>query len=114
MRISDWSSDVCSSDLAFQGLGFHGNAKHRQPCHRGRHARQMGRAARARDYYFQASLNGGTRIVVKALWCAMCRHHLQIGRASCRERVCQYVWISVDAVSLKKKYNKKLIYMNNK
>src|SRR3546814_15422253 len=32
---------------------------------------------------------------------------LQIGRASCRERVCQYVWISVVAVSLKKK--KKLI-----
>src|SRR3546814_13888306 len=27
----------------------------------------------------------------------------QIGRASCRERVCQYVEISVDAVSLKKK-----------
>src|SRR3546814_15412161 len=27
----------------------------------------------------------------------------QIGRASCRERVCQYVWISVVAVSLKKK-----------
>src|SRR3546814_18524585 len=29
--------------------------------------------------------------------------HLQIGRASCRERVCQYVSISVVAVSLKKK-----------
>src|SRR3546814_20455019 len=27
----------------------------------------------------------------------------QIGRASCRERVCQYVWISVVAVSLKTK-----------
>src|SRR3546814_17174684 len=27
----------------------------------------------------------------------------QIGRASCRERVCQYVWISVGACSLKKK-----------
>src|SRR3546814_18572116 len=26
-----------------------------------------------------------------------------IGRASCRERVCKYVWISVGAVSLKKK-----------
>src|SRR3546814_15420568 len=26
----------------------------------------------------------------------------QIGRASCRESVCQYVWISVVAVSLKK------------
>src|SRR3546814_17147981 len=32
-------------------------------------------------------------------------HHLagEIGRASCRERVCQYVYISVVAVSLKKK-----------
>src|SRR3546814_11524854 len=28
----------------------------------------------------------------------------EIGRASCRERVCQYVYISVVAVSLKKKY----------
>src|SRR3546814_20616496 len=27
----------------------------------------------------------------------------EIGRASCRERVCQYVWISVVAVTLKKK-----------
>src|SRR3546814_16127466 len=27
----------------------------------------------------------------------------EIGRASCRERVCKYVWISVVAVSLKKK-----------
>src|SRR3546814_15530503 len=32
-----------------------------------------------------------------------CRQSLQIGRASCRERVCQYVKISVVAVSLKKK-----------
>src|SRR3546814_11354998 len=31
----------------------------------------------------------------------------EIGRASCRERVCQYVCISVVAVSLKKKKNKK-------
>src|SRR3546814_16105564 len=29
--------------------------------------------------------------------------HIEIGRASCRERVCQYVSISVVAVSLKKK-----------
>src|SRR3546814_11623273 len=29
----------------------------------------------------------------------------QIGRASCRERVCQYVYISVVAVSLKKQSN---------
>src|SRR3546814_11621724 len=31
----------------------------------------------------------------------------KIGRASCRERVCQYVSISVVAVSLKKKKKKK-------
>src|SRR3546814_19543611 len=30
-------------------------------------------------------------------------HFEQIGRASCRERGCQYVLISVDAASLKKK-----------
>src|SRR3546814_20515512 len=28
---------------------------------------------------------------------------VEIGRASCRERVCQYVWISVVGVSLKTK-----------
>src|SRR3546814_15261433 len=33
----------------------------------------------------------------------------QIGTASCRERVCEYVWMSVVAVSYKrKKYNRKL------
>src|SRR3546814_12188708 len=31
------------------------------------------------------------------------RFQPEIGRASCRERVCQYVWISAVAVSLKKK-----------
>src|SRR3546814_20238646 len=30
----------------------------------------------------------------------------KIGRASCRERVCQYVWISVVAVSLNRKQTK--------
>src|SRR3546814_18913616 len=33
--------------------------------------------------------------------------HEEIGRASCRERVCQYVEISVVGVSLKKKQKKK-------
>src|SRR3546814_13653428 len=36
----------------------------------------------------------------------------KIGRASCRERVCQYVWISVVAGSLKKKYLNKVIETN--
>src|SRR3546814_16389031 len=34
--------------------------------------------------------------------CALADAVKQIGRASCRERVCQYVYISVVAVSLKK------------
>src|SRR3546814_16408154 len=48
----------------------------------------------------------------------------QIGRASCRERVCQYVWISVVAVSLKNnnttqdhlytRHNKQKTEINNK
>src|SRR3546814_18401753 len=86
MRISDWSSDVCSSDLLRQphrmaleplgqimggGLSFQGRV-HRQ--------HDLVDPARG-----DASDKG------------------EIGRASCRERVCQYVSISVVAVSLKKK-----------
>src|SRR3546814_12015640 len=37
---------------------------------------------------------------------AKAEKELEIGRASCRERVCQYVWISLVAVSLKKQNNK--------
>src|SRR3546814_1963727 len=70
MRISDWSSDVCSSDLA---------------------------AMSARNY--SAALD---RLV--ALWRVgirdqriievfqrLAKEEEEIGRASCRERVCQYV-----------------------
>src|SRR6056297_3995208 len=38
----------------------------------------------------------------------------QIGRASCRERVWQYVWVSAVAVSLKKKKKKKKKTKNKK
>src|SRR3546814_17762459 len=38
---------------------------------------------------------------------------VEIGRASCRERVCQYVWISVVAVSLKKKNKSTTIVIFN-
>src|SRR3546814_14680489 len=39
----------------------------------------------------------------------------EIGRASCRERVCKYVYISVVAASLKKKISTQLIqYMKKK
>src|SRR3546814_6046283 len=75
MRISDWSSDVCSSDLMGTPVG-------RNPLISlisGRRAgrlwvplgRRPGRGSRTRTYD-------------PRFW-------RQIGRASCRERVCQYV-----------------------
>src|SRR3546814_4071606 len=65
MRISDWSSDVCSSDL------------------RAEHARRPRRVRRARGFHPSADACRARRY--------RCRLRQEIGRASCRERVCQYV-----------------------
>src|SRR3546814_11132013 len=72
MRISDWSSDVCSSDLP---AGQFGDAFH--------------------------LVGDGAELFVEGDAFQLLR--VEIGRASCRERVCQYVSISVVAVSLKNK-----------
>src|SRR3546814_19325184 len=126
MRISDWSSDVCSSDLLSQhswpwfqvptlyfSPGYPAfiwpDTRTRRPAWLPRPFRQSG--ARRR------SCRRGRR-----LGCCRCgladahrthrttRHHVtitvgrdEIGREACRERVCQYVYIPVVAVSLKKK-----------
>src|SRR3546814_8632651 len=63
MRISDWSSDVCSSDLVPADL-----------------PRSLRRTQCQRETLPRSSFPGSTG-----------RTRLQIGRASCRERVCQYV-----------------------
>src|SRR3546814_16596531 len=97
MRISDWSSDVCSSDL-------------------------LNRHDVLLDIAFGAvkeARNGVDPVerLVRRRAAKLFRQHaviptmidrikIQIGRASCRERVCQYVSISVVAGSLKKKNNK--------
>src|SRR3546814_4600018 len=74
MRISDWSSDVCSSDL-FDAAGDRG----RQDVEvEGRHA-----AARAR--------RAGAPAVQQDKGAVGAQTAKEIGRASCRERVCQYV-----------------------
>src|SRR3546814_984941 len=65
MRISDWSSDVCSSDLGRRYWG--------------------GREGGERPP--QGAGAGGTDRQGRGVGCA----DKQIGRASCRERVCQYV-----------------------
>src|SRR3546814_12125927 len=79
MRISDWSSDVCSSDL---------NA----PWNHGR------RGSALREPFAAFVCDDETAEGIRPIL-----NEIEIGRASCRERVCQYVYISVVAVSLKKK-----------
>src|SRR3546814_14732961 len=104
MRISDWSSDVCSSDLPeFQ---FHDHSPLES------HHFML--------YLYNMSIHGQFDATFKALASpirrqilddlkdqplttgALCGHfadidrctvmqHLKIGRASCRERVCKYV-----------------------
>src|SRR3546814_8940272 len=82
MRISDWSSDVCSSDLPAPRPAPHERAHRPRPS---AHAStRAARPARRRAPRGRAPRS-------------------DIGRASCRERVWQYVYIQVGAVSLDKK-----------
>src|SRR3546814_1376771 len=69
MRISDWSSDVCSSDLGGRGDPRRG---------RGGDVRYRDRRLQDRD----------SRAAPARRWIG---NEPKIGRASCRERVCQYV-----------------------
>src|SRR3546814_17236105 len=100
MRISDWSSDVCSSDLARLG----------RAATEARIVTPLGRVDRLHVLALgdEAGLAGEdagvdpvrtARAVGRQLEIAFAevlregggRGTLQIGRASCRERVCQYV-----------------------
>src|SRR3546814_17159380 len=105
MRISDWSSDVCSSDLL---LGADLSAPLMD-----RHAIER-RLALVQWFHDDSNLRGNMRGALKALpdigralgrvaigrgsprdlgqlRAGLNEARLQIGRASCRERVCQYV-----------------------
>src|SRR3546814_3994902 len=73
MRISDWSSDVCSSDL----VGAAGPL-----------ADPAGRAAIEVD---QPGAALGVEQDVVGIQVGMPHPQAEIGRASCRERVCPYV-----------------------
>src|SRR3546814_7620389 len=88
MRISDWSSDVCSSDLGTESI----RAERDGQLH----------ATRSVDIFIVGSF---VRFTLTVLMTMFKRLLIQLGRASCRERVGQYLEISVEAVSLKKKKN---------
>src|SRR3546814_1475068 len=81
MRISDWSSDVCSSDLL--------------PEYKATRARAGSFMSLAQnpDYAAEVTLQPLARYELDAaiLFSDILTVPHEIGRASCRERVCQYV-----------------------
>src|SRR3546814_13634326 len=118
MRISDWSSDVCSSDLG-PGVSVGDRVEIRSFCHlegaevgddvvlglfaRLRPGARIGRAAHVGNfveiknaelgegakanhltYLGDATVGAAANVGAGTITC-------KIGRASCRERVCQYV-----------------------
>src|SRR3546814_11645164 len=96
MRISDWSSDVCSSDLVAQLAGL---------------LKSVGGTEGVSAAQFRDATGLGRKRSIQILeffdragYTRRLRDKHEIGRASCRERVCQYVEISVVAASLTKKY----------
>src|SRR3546814_17492001 len=105
MRIGDWSSDVCSSDLAFGGLNARAGINTlrlrkvnivsqaqfdalRALATERASPREPAPASDAREISFGEEIyrvgTGDPVIYEMDLYA-------QIGRASCRERVCQYV-----------------------
>src|SRR3546814_16375771 len=102
MRISDWSSDVCSSDL--QKLLHLTETGAELEAALFRDLREKMSAAYAQAG--QGSVTGFWRVLAGLIPSEdrkMVAALQEIGRASCRERVCQYVLISVVAVTFTKK-----------
>src|SRR3546814_12167316 len=103
MRISDWSSDVCSSDLITAAprlqtspagpLAGPRRAFDKTLCAASCPISNLHRAMRPLHGLLSPEFPRQTPPATA----------VEIGRASCRERVCQYVYISVVSVSLKKK-----------
>src|SRR3546814_14498479 len=105
MRISDWSSDVCSSDLAVGARHFGPVADdrkivaalqelailHGQVTPPVRVRGGSGDLGARMDPVHLARLRKGEETFVVDLLQEMLFSREQIGRASCRERVCQYV-----------------------
>src|SRR3546814_19019229 len=119
MRISDWSSDVCSSDLeGRQGGGIAPETGGKPPLREGRPSRRVApmlhpsppaafacrpEESRGRDLAEPESPTRSCfqrdrdRIVHAGAFrrlkykTQVFVYHEEIGRASCRERVCQYV-----------------------
>src|SRR3546814_17930819 len=101
MRISDWSSDVCSSDLRPPAREHRRRPRLRQSVLR----RGQGPRRWPHRYRVPGPAVGAQSRLPHARG--------EIGRASCRERVCTYVSISVVADNLKKTNLTKLWEIQN-
>src|SRR3546814_5443279 len=86
MRISDWSSDVCSSDLRCPGavVAAAGGLPDRR-------AVDAGLTADAGMHAIVGAAQAEPEHVVAVAEPPAVGRAAEIGRASCRERVCQYV-----------------------
>src|SRR3546814_13496199 len=111
MRISDWSSDVCSSDLAMddiqEWLALINSWEPKLRLEVLGASRSLDTVPLPESAFQRVERSFGTlaepaRLVASAL----AVFTVQIGRAACLERVCQYVHISVVAGSLNKKIKK--------
>src|SRR3546814_2538084 len=101
MRISDWSSDVCSSDLAaltgrqfdllVVGGGIYGAWTAYDAASRGLSVALVEKSDWGSGTSSASSklIHGGLRYLENYEFGLV--RNAQIGRASCRERVCQYV-----------------------
>src|SRR3546814_9317892 len=91
MRISDWSSDVCSSDLSAQKMRNALALLHRRSpeleVEGEMHADAALDEAVREKILPNSKLKGAANLLVMPTLDAANK----IGRASCRERVCQYV-----------------------
>src|SRR3546814_19444256 len=117
MRISDWSSDVCSSDLqlVLAVIAIESRYNPYAESHVGAQGlmQVMTKVHKDKFEVFSdgpiaalnpiANIRVGTQILYDCIKRRRSIEGGQIGRGSCRERVCQYVWISGVAGSLKKK-----------
>src|SRR3546814_16701340 len=114
MRISDWSSDVCSSDLMLLHLANPTTTPRRHASERVQQERkeelagrlvakgQVSRAYTALTSKAQLATSASTKAMLASKHPTRTRNiseevltqtRQQIGSASCRERVCQYVSI---------------------
>src|SRR3546814_18488119 len=112
MRISYWSSDVCSSDLVgHQCMAQHHSARHfnlggvRTAAKPGLCPGRRIADHTAHPYVYSMVLLRISRqgCYGRGLSLMDDAEHKKIGKESCRERVCQYVEYAVAAVELKKK-----------